>query len=211
MTSKNTEPKSEMVLMMNPVATRDTSGDSTFYTLSFVKVTYKPELANSDQNFEVTNISDSDWRNPGIASFHDFCFRAWISWATYTGRGQTFSAEQWEMLFKDCYSVGLKEAERMLKLLKKAQKIQDAFTVRPTTFGEFVVAMSKAFKVKHFIKLEGRDRGSFYSDNRYSIHPIEEANAEISQHILDVQKRFASSTIPVAPQEVEPELAEVLQ
>jgi hypothetical protein len=203
MTSKNTEPKSEMVLMMNPVATRDTSGDSTFYTLSFVKVTYKPELANSDQNFEVTNISDSDWRNPGIASFHDFCFRAWISWPTYKFRGQTFSAEQWEMLFKDCYSVGLKEAERMLKLLKKAQKIQDAFTVRPTTFGEFVVAMSKAFKVKHFIQLEGRDRGSFYSDNRYSMHPIEGANAVITAHIFDIQKRFAAPTIPTPTEEAQ--------
>ena len=206
-TTKSTEPRSEMVLMMNPVSTRDTSGDSTFYQLSFVKVTFKPELAGHDQKFEVTNISDSDWRNPGIAMFHDFCFRAWISWARYEGRGQTFSAEQWEMLFRDCYSVGFKEAERMLKLLKKAQKLSDALPVRPSTFGEFVVAMSKAFKVKHFIKLEGRDRGSFYSDNRYTMHPIEEANTEIAAHILDVQKRFAASTIPVVET---PELVETV-
>jgi hypothetical protein len=161
----------KLAVMVDPITFKDvTHGDtSTFYRLSFVTVNEKNEVRNVSNSY----YGDESYLN----GFHDLVFQVWISWSN-----NRFDADQWEVIYKQVYSVNLREAELMVKTLKRVQKISEKFVVRPQSFGQFVAMMCAGLKIKHFVEVQGADRG-WHTENRYAIGDIKDLAANIDRKI----------------------------
>jgi hypothetical protein len=160
MATSKPKPELELSILLPaacPPLKGEWSGDtSIFWRLQFITI---------NQLGEVRNPSDS-WGDDQFAGFKDLVFRCWISWAN--GGQLQFASE---LLYNAVYSVELRDAERMVKTLRRAQKLSAALIVRPKTFGEFVAMMGAAFGVKRYAQVEGRD-GGWHNETRHSFHAI---------------------------------------
>ena len=174
--SKTKQTTPALAIMVEPVTlkTSDFRDTSTFYRLSFVTV---------GENGEVRNVTDSfDTRH--LAGLEDLVFRLWISW-----NDNRFTADQWEVLYNQVYSVNLSKAEKMVKTLKRVQKISEKWIARPQTFGQFVAMISIGLKVTHFVQLRGASRG-WHSDNDYIITKgLDDLASTIDRHIEEAHWR----------------------
>ena len=64
------------------------------------------------------------------------------------------------------FSVELRDAERMYKMLKRVEKARESFPIQPETFGQFVQLMCQALGVKRVVKA-GAGNG-WHSETEYT-------------------------------------------
>lgn len=107
---------------------------------------------------KVRNVSD----HGELAPFCGLAFRCQASAGMCDGKPYAYSVE-----FRDVHSVNLAEAERMAKMLKRIEKIERSFPVRPETFGQFVQLVCHGLKVSRVLK-EGIKGGRSHDETEYS-------------------------------------------
>lgn len=128
------------------------------------------------------NTPGSAIRNPSYTPFDHLEFSAW--WDGNKSEGKTYG---WQVTYRDIYSVDLREAERMTKMLRKASKVK--MPIQPETFGQFAVLMAKALGIKKFVRNIDPDRwSSSYDEQKHAILDIRDGGRIIDEEIAKVQK-----------------------
>lgn len=92
----------------------------------------------------VVDISSGQVRNPGCDhKFHDLQFRC--QWDTASKL--TDYTYAWEIAYRDSFAIRLRDAQRMLKVLRAAENAFRKAKVRPLTFGQYVTVVALALGI----------------------------------------------------------------
>lgn len=118
--------------------------------------------------------------------FSDLAF--YCQWCESLSAGEPFA---WTVRYRDVYTVELRTAERMLKVLKRAERILSGFPVRPVTFGQWLALMAAGFGITTLVEPTTR-RGSCYADDEYKTWK----GADV-QYIVDTRMREIIHPEPV--------------
>lgn len=167
------DDKLELSVLVDPctLKTDHYSDNSTFYKLAFVTI---------NEQEQVRNVSSSFGSEP-FAGFDSLKFRCWISWSN-----DRFSADSWEVLYDNLYSVQLHEAERLVKTLKRIRKIEDKMVIRPKTFGQYVAMIAAELGIKRFARVMGRDTG-WHNNNNYQFLDVKYLADAVDRSIEDAR------------------------
>lgn len=84
----------------------------------------------------------------------------------------------WELEYRAPFTVDLRRAETMLKMLRRIAKADASLPVRATTFGQWVVLMCRALGVKDFVMAKS-DGGWSYDENQHCCGNIVDAQGWI--------------------------------
>jgi len=112
-----------------------------------------------------------------------------------TWRNGEFSANMFETRYHGYMYVDTPAAETMLKGLRKASKIQSAFPLTPTTFGQYVALMAAGFGVKEVCRETANGHTGFYSDSAWQYLPISYIQVLIDEEIARVRESKVSMGI----------------
>lgn len=166
------EEKLELAVLVDKcdLKTDHYSDTSTFYKLHFVTINEKGEVRNPSATFG----------SERYAGFANLIFRCYISWHD----GQAFRADAWEILYDSMYSTGLREAELMVKTLKRIGRISDKLVVRPLTFGQYVAMIAAGLGIKRFVRMRGASRG-WHNENDYYFSEVNDMAWAIDQGIRE--------------------------
>jgi hypothetical protein len=132
---------SKISLFINPQRMDKSSGDIHVWELSFVTRNEKGEVRNLDSYTRTTRM------------FGDLEFRAqWnINYADREVYGQ-------DLLLTGCRIKSVSEAQELLDVMKLVEKARASFAIQPTSFGQFVVLMCQALKIKTAVVSGNRER-----------------------------------------------------
>jgi hypothetical protein len=126
---------------------------------------------------------NGDIRNPEVGhSFNDLVFRC--QWNERMGEPYAFDVEY------DTGMIVLQEAERMVRLLRKARQVEKKFPVHPTTFGQWCALMGRGLGITKLVK-KVSGTGLSFSENEHRTFSIGEAQHVIDAAILDVRQERA--------------------
>jgi len=116
-------------------------------------------------DLRVVEIREEGLRNPRCdeSPFEDISFNA--QWCVKDAERSTYA---WEVDYRSPFSVRLERAERMVKLLRRVEKIQRSLPVKPSTFGQFVSLIASRLGIKEFVNQESShgwslDHGDYLS------------------------------------------------
>ena len=110
-------------------------------------------------------------------------------WANLQFRAQVSHQEGeqpygYSLAYSQVYSVELREAERMVKMLKKAEKADERFPVRPTSYGQYVQLMCSGLGVHGAVTpMTGNGRG--YDDDTYQTWKLTEIQWLVDRRISE--------------------------
>ncbi len=128
-------------------------------------------------------------------SYADLRFWALVSWTT----GE-LKVSNWELEYRDVFSVDLDRAKRMCALLKRIRKAYDNLPVRPVDFGQYISLLGPKVGIDYMVRAEDEEteaRNS-YPHGWYRILPIRQAQHYVQSLILNVAAKHASATSAVA-------------
>jgi hypothetical protein len=83
--------------------------------------------------------------------------------------GEELSPYSWGADYRDCYSIGLPAAEKMVKTLKRLEKGLAKLNEklgRPETYADFVIRVANVLKVKAFV-FPTTHNGDMFNDNDF--------------------------------------------
>ncbi len=118
-------------------------------------------IVTIDAQSRVRNCSDL---YPETADFYDLRFRPFAYSCEYRG----------------VYSVGLREAERMIRVLRKIAKAEDKFLVRPTTFGQYVSMLARSLGITEVVQ-DGQGNG-WHDETEHVFWQLKDC-----QYVIDAQ------------------------
>jgi len=145
---------------------------------------YRIHILYVEEDGKPRNCSRSgEYHAPGTGMFEDFEMSCHMTW-----RDGQFTASSFETRYHGYMYVELKDAEVMLKTLKRAAKISDAFPVRPQTFGQYVALMASGFGVKECCKESHESNTGFYTDSEWLYLPLHYAQGWIDEEIESIRK-----------------------
>ena len=169
------EEKLEVALYWDGHAIDQTDCCRGFGTLSLSFVTVRTNEAGFN---EVRNPSSSSWDGSPYADL-----QLHTQWNTDAGAQYKADCTYGESAYyKSPYCVGLHEAERMAKMLKRIAKVEEKFPVRPATFGQWVVLLCAGLGVKRLCVTE-KSRG-WHHENSHDFYPIAEAQRRVDDAIV---------------------------
>ncbi len=129
----------------------------------------------TEGNLEVRNPSDYD---QDFAPFCDLRFRCQSSGDMNDAKPYAYAIE-----YRGLSTVNLRDAERMLKMLKRIEKATKSFPVAPETFGQFVQLMCQALKVTHVVK-DGKGNG-WHNETEHTTWKVSEIQWLIDRQISE--------------------------
>lgn len=136
----------------------------------------------------IVDITDGKVRNPDSDSpYRDLTFR--VQWDK-DNQDRTYG---WEVRYRDAFIIGLREAERMVKMLRKIESIEQKLPVRPQTFGQYVGLIAAGLKLDSAKKVAKGETSSYYPEMSFQDWKLSEAGWLIDSMIEEARK----------PQEVE--------
>jgi hypothetical protein len=121
-------------------------------------------------------------RNVGVDSMLD-SLTFYCQWNEKIG-SEPFAFE----VYVDAPRADLQRAELALKVLKKARRVEKAFPVHPTTFGQWAVLMARGLGITKLVKLVGGS-GMSFDDNDHRTFSLTEAQHIIDSAITDVRPK----------------------
>lgn len=181
--TKTKEDKLTLAVLIDPCRqTESYAGcESLYYDLSIVTINPQQQVRNISSTFGE------------LRRFGDFRFQCWVSW--YGGQ---FRASVGEVQYNRVWSVSIREAEFMLKTLKRVQRIQERLVVKPDTFGQFVAMIGNGLGITRCITREGPSTRD-HDDNKYRVHPIGELPGLVDYEIEKFRKiKFPEPEVEVA-------------
>lgn len=120
-------------------------------------------------------------------SFDNLTFRCQVGGSTNDGKPYGYSLE-----YKDVYSVGLREAERMVKMLRRIDKASESFPVHPETFGQYVSLMCAALKVNMVVQ-EPADSGRSHDDTMYTLWKLKDCQWLVDRRIAEFMEQHSEA------------------
>ncbi len=129
-------------------------------------------IVTIDAQSRVRNCSDL---YPETADFYDLRFRCQVSKGIDELKPFAYSCE-----YRGVYSVGLREAERMIRVLRKIAKAEDKFLVRPTTFGQYVSMLARALGITEVVQ-DGQGNG-WHDETEHVFWKLSDC-----QYVIDAQ------------------------
>lgn len=175
MTEKQ-KPELELAVLIEPVELKgyDHRDESTFWKLRFVTVSTDGKVRNPSSSFG----------SEPYAAFDSLFIRSYLSWRT----GKLDSYQSHEVLYDGDSNIGLRDAERMVKQLKRVEKIISRFIVRPETFGQYVALLSQGFGIKRYVEVEGRSSG-WHNENSHRFGAIKDVAARIDWLLQEAERK----------------------
>ena len=128
-------------------------------------------------------------RNPGADDpFDNLVFSA--QWDRDDQSEHTYG---WDVRYRDIYSVEKNDAERMVKMFRRLERINERFPVRPTSFGQYVSLTASGLGIKTArLRRKNSLFTSNYSEMEFQTWTIQEAAGIIDGLISETRKEGAS-------------------
>lgn len=139
----------------------------------------KPKPASFGNDFTIESPFDDDYQNFSLHCQMDWSgnhFRTYAHSACYSG---------WQ-------SVKFRDAEKMFRVLERIDKIERAFPVEPTSFGQYVQLVAQGLKIKRYLEPSSRARRE-HSGYEYNASSIR----EVGRVVDDRLQEFGRSKVPV--------------
>jgi hypothetical protein len=123
-------------------------------------------------------------------AYADLRFWALVSWTT----GE-LKVSNWELEYRDVFSVDLDRAKRMCALLKRIHKAHDNLPVCPVDFGQYISLLGPAVGIDYMVQAEDEEteaRNS-YPHGWYRILPIRNAQNYVQRLILSLADKYSGA------------------
>jgi hypothetical protein len=123
-------------------------------------------------------------------AYADLRFGALVSWTT----GE-LTVSNWELEYRDVFSVDLDRAKRMFALLKRIRKAHDDLPVRPVDFGQYISLLGPTVGIEYMVRAEDEEteaRNS-YPHGWYRILPIRNAQNYVHSLVLNLADEYSTA------------------
>lgn len=140
------------------------------YSYSDIQTYFFPIVLITPED-KIRNIGNSDWdeERKFACPYADLQFRG----QGHVEKQDSVPTYGWSLEYYDLYNVDLRQAERMVKMLRKIEKIE--FPVHPTSYGQYIQMACKAIGITHCVIVDSNRGSSSYDDQEYRIFPIKDA------------------------------------
>jgi hypothetical protein len=173
--TKNADGVEIAIALLVPNAIK---ADYSFGTQSFE---YGFVTVTTEGTLQVRNTS-SDYYSGRFGEFDDLRFRCQASGDMGDGKPYGYGIQ-----YRGLHHVELRDAERMVKMLKKCSAVEKGFPVAPETFGQFVQLLCQGLKVTHVVKA-GAGNG-WHDETEYTTWKVSEIQWLVDRQIGDFMEK----------------------
>lgn len=122
-------------------------------------------------------ITNPDSMYDGFADLEFTC-----RWEEKSGAINTYG---YSVSYRNLYRIELQDLGRLTKMLKRCEKVESAFPVRPSGFGQWLQMMAIGLHITKIVELQ-RQRGTMYSESEHRTWKQNEIQVLMERRIMDL-------------------------